>query len=37
MKKIVLFLLSILMIVSLVGCSSWSRAMKSFSSDISGG
>lgn len=37
MKKIVLFVLSILMIVSLAGCSSWSRAMKSFGSNISGG
>lgn len=36
-KKIAVFALLAAMVLSLAGCASWSRALKSFGSDVSGG
>lgn len=37
MKKIVAIILVFIIVLSLCGCSSWSRSWKSFRSDMSGG
>lgn len=36
-KKIAIFALLAAMVLSLAGCASWNRELKSFESDISGG
>ena len=36
-KKIAVFTLLATMVLSLAGCASWSRAWKSFGSDVAGG
>ena len=36
-KKIAVFALLAAMMLSLAGCASWNRELKSFESDISGG
>lgn len=36
-KKIAVFALLVVMVLSLTGCASWNRMWKSFGSDISGG
>ena len=36
-KKIAVFVLLATMVLSLAGCASWNRELKSFGSDISGG
>lgn len=36
-KKITVFALLAAMVLSLAGCASWNRALKSFGSDVAGG
>ena len=36
-KKIAVFALLAAMVLSLVGCASWNRELKSFKSDVAGG
>lgn len=36
-KRIVAIVMCLILVLSLTGCASWQRAMKSFGSDISGG